>query len=52
MQGNGWDFAANHRIRLEVTQSDAPYLRMDTHPVASAVTYSSVTLTLPAPGGP
>jgi len=52
LQGNGWDFASTHRIRLEVTQSDAPYLRMDTHPIPSAITYGSVTLTLPTPTAP
>ena len=52
LQGNGWDFAPNHRIRLEVSQSDAPYLRMDTYPIPSLITYASVTLTLPTPTAP
>ena len=47
LEGNGWDFAADHRIRLEVTQNDSPYLRNDN--LASAITYSSVRLTLPTP---
>lgn len=47
LQGNGWNFASGHMIRLEVTQDDAPYLRPDDLP--SAITYTSVTLTLPTP---
>jgi len=50
LQGNGWDFASNHRIRLEVTQNDSPYLRMDNLP--SAITYAAMTLTLPTPTAP
>jgi hypothetical protein len=50
LQGNGWDFAVNHRIRLEVTQADSPYLRPDNVP--SAISYSSMTLTLPTPAAP
>jgi hypothetical protein len=50
MQGNGWDFVAGHTIRLQVTQNDAPYLRLDN--LASAIVYSSVTLTLPSPTAP
>lgn len=47
LQGNGWDFLAGHTIRLEVTQNDAPYLRPDN--LASAIGYTSVTLTMPTP---
>ena len=50
LQGNGWDFAAGHTIRVQVTQNDAPYLRLDNLP--SAIAYSSVTLTLPTPTAP
>lgn len=50
LQGNGWDFASNHRIRLEVTQGDSPYLRQDNMP--SAISYASMTLTLPTPAAP
>jgi acetyl esterase/lipase len=50
LQGNGWDFVVGHTIRLEVTQNDAPYLRVDN--VASAIVYSSVRLTLPTPNSP
>jgi predicted acyl esterase len=45
MLGNGWTFAAGHGLRLEVTQNDAPYLRIDNY--ASAIQYSSVRLVLP-----
>jgi predicted acyl esterase len=47
LQGNGWDFLAGHTIRLEVTQNDAPYLRLDN--LASSIVYDSMTLTLPTP---
>jgi predicted acyl esterase len=50
LQGNGWDFLTGHTIRLEVTQNDAPYLRMNN--LASAIVYSSVRLTLPTPTVP
>jgi acetyl esterase/lipase len=50
LQGNGWDFTSTHRIRLEVTQSDSPYLRTDNLP--SAITYAAMTLTLPTPTAP
>jgi predicted acyl esterase len=45
MQGTGWVFHANHMLRLQVTQNDAPYLRPDNY--ASAINYSSMRLTLP-----
>jgi predicted acyl esterase len=50
LQGNGWNFLAGHTIRLEVTQNDTPYLRLDN--VASAIVYKSVRLTLPTPTVP
>src|SRR5438552_1819537 len=50
LQGNGWDFVIGHTIRLEVTQNDAPYLRVDN--AASAIVYKSVRLTLPTPTVP
>ena len=50
LQGNGWDFVVGHTIRLEVTQNDAPYLRVDN--AASAIVYKSVRLTLPTPTVP
>ena len=45
LQGNGWRFAAGHQLRLQVTQNDTPYLRLDNY--QSAVSYQSVQLTLP-----
>src|SRR5438552_7104031 len=50
LQGNGWDFVVGHTIRLEVTQNDAPYLRVDN--ASSAIVYKSVRLTLPTPTVP
>jgi ABC-2 type transport system ATP-binding protein len=50
LQGNGWFFAAGHQLRIQVTQNDAPYLRLDNYP--SAITYSSMTLTLPVVSAP
>jgi predicted acyl esterase len=45
LQGSGWVFRAGHEIRIQVTQSDAPYLRLDNY--QSAIKYSSMKLTLP-----
>jgi predicted acyl esterase len=45
LQGSGWTFVAGHLLRIEVTQNDAPYLRLDNYP--SSVTYTSMKLTLP-----
>jgi predicted esterase len=50
LQGNGWDFALGHTIRLEVTQNDAPYLRIDN--LLSTIAYTRMTLTLPIPTAP
>jgi hypothetical protein len=46
MIGSAWTFASGHRLRIEVTQNDAPYMRLDNYP--STITYSSLTLTLPS----
>ena len=46
MQGNGWVFRAGHQLRIQVTQNDAPYLRLDNYP--STISYSAMRLTLPA----
>lgn len=43
--GNAWRFATGHRLRLEITQSDATYLRADNFGSSAAV--SSVRLVLP-----
>jgi ABC-2 type transport system ATP-binding protein len=45
LQGSGWTFLAGHQLRLQVTQNDAPYLRLDNYP--SSVSYASMKLTLP-----
>ena len=42
---NAWRFAAGHRIRLEITQSDATYLRPDNFPSTAIV--DGATLALP-----
>jgi predicted acyl esterase len=47
LQGNGWVFYKGHQIRIQVTQNDAPYLRLDNY--ASAINYSFMELTLPTP---
>ena len=47
LQGNGWVFRAGHVIRIQVTQNDAPYLRLDNY--QSAINYSFMQLTLPTP---
>jgi len=46
MQGSAWVFATGHTLRIQVTQNDAPYLRLDNY--ASSVTYASMKLTLPS----
>jgi fermentation-respiration switch protein FrsA (DUF1100 family) len=45
LQGSGWVFHAGHQIRIQVTQNDAPYLRLDNY--QSAITYISMKLILP-----
>jgi predicted acyl esterase len=45
LQGSGWVFHAGHQIRIQVTQNDAPYLRLDNY--QSAITYNSMKLILP-----
>ena len=47
--GSGWTFVAGHSIRLEVTQNDAPYMRLDNYP--SSIAYRSMALALPTTGG-
>jgi hypothetical protein len=43
--GNFYRFPQGHRITLQITQNDAPYLRPDSLP--STITWSHVTLSLP-----
>ena len=43
--GSGWRFAARHQLRIQVTQNDMPYLRLDNY--QSSAVYSSMQLTLP-----
>lgn len=43
--GNGWMFNKGHKLVVEVTQADQPFLRRDNFP--STVTYRSATIELP-----
>lgn len=43
--GNQYDFPVGHKIRLDLTQQDAPYLRISNVP--SKIMFDSPTLTLP-----
>ncbi|MDQ3935086.1 MAG: prolyl oligopeptidase family serine peptidase, partial [Actinomycetota bacterium] len=38
IQGNGWRFPKGHRIRVELTQNDAPYVRQSNQPSALLIT--------------
>jgi predicted acyl esterase len=42
--GNGWRFRKGHRILLEVTQGDTPFLRRDNFPSALDITVGQVEL--------
>ena len=54
LHGNGWRFPAGHRIRLELTQDDDPYVKSSNQP--GTLTIDNVRLALPirelAPGRP
>lgn len=43
--GNGWMFEKGHKLVIEVTQADQPFLRRDNLP--STVTYKSANIKLP-----
>lgn len=45
LHGNGWQFPAGHRIRIELTQDDDPYIKQSVQ--ASSLTLSAVTLLVP-----
>ena len=45
LHGNGWRFAAGHKVRIEVAQDDDPFLRASTVP--SSATINHVTLRIP-----
>ena len=48
--GNGWIFEKDHKIVVEVSQSDTPFLRKDNFP--STVTYDAANIKVPvAPQG-
>jgi predicted acyl esterase len=54
LHGNGWRFPTGHRIRLELTQDDDPYVKSSSRP--GSLTISGVRLAIPiresAPGTP
>jgi predicted acyl esterase len=43
--GNHWDLEPGHRVRIDLTQSDQPFLRTST--VASEITFGPPRLVLP-----
>ena len=45
LNGNGWRFSAGHRLRIELTQDDQPYVRRSNQP--STLTLHGVTVDLP-----
>jgi len=45
--GNQYKFRTGHRIRLDLTQVDTPYLRKSSETAPSTVKFSSPTLSLP-----
>jgi dienelactone hydrolase len=47
--GNAWQFEPGHRIQLQISQTDAAYLRPDNLP--SSITWSNPQLTLPVRQG-
>jgi hypothetical protein len=48
LNGNAWRFKSGDRLRIELAQDDAPYVKASTRP--SALTLSGVTLQLPVRG--
>lgn len=49
LHGNGWQFPAGHKIRLEVAQDDSPYVKASDVPSTATITH--VTLQLPTRAG-
>jgi hypothetical protein len=45
LDGQGWRFPQGHRIRIELTQDDDPYIKRSAQP--SSLTLSGVTLDIP-----
>jgi uncharacterized repeat protein (TIGR01451 family) len=45
LDGNGWRFGAGHRVRIELTQDDSPFVHASTPP--SSATLSQVRLAIP-----
>ena len=44
LHGNGWRFAAGHKVRLELAADDAPFLKAPTSPSSIAVSSARVLL--------
>jgi predicted acyl esterase len=49
IQGNGWRFPEGHRIRIHLTQNDAPYVRQSNQP--SSLLISGMRLEIPVREG-
>jgi hypothetical protein len=49
LHGNGWRFAAGHRIRIEIAQDDHPYVQFSSVP--SSTTLAGVNLYVPVREG-
>jgi predicted acyl esterase len=45
LNGNAWRFRAGDKLRIELAQDDAPYIKRSTQP--SSLTLAGVTLQLP-----
>ena len=46
--GNSWEWLEGHRIQLQISQQDFPFLRRDSHPAqSSAITWENPELTIP-----
>ena len=45
LHGNGWRFGKNHRLVIEVSQADSPFLRKDNVP--STITFESANIRVP-----
>lgn len=50
LHGNGWLFPTGHRIRIELTQDDDPYIKQSVQ--ASTLTLTDVTLRIPVREAP
>jgi hypothetical protein len=51
LQGTGWELPAGTRLRLELTQDDAPYLKASTAPSSLTLAGASIDLPVRPSGG-